>query len=122
MLLALKKQMVPTDFAAKQDIRNRYAKLKKYLKRKNLEVWIRDWEEVIHRVKALKIPEITDTTAIMDFLYTVREESPIFVSYWIPRVEEEQVKGKEALTFSHLLQCFRQHIRNQAEFLCSVVT
>ena len=40
MLVELKKQLAPTDYAQKLDLANKYNKLKKFSKRENLENWL----------------------------------------------------------------------------------
>jgi hypothetical protein len=42
MLVALKKRLAPTDYARKLELACKYNKLKKFLKKEDIEKWLKD--------------------------------------------------------------------------------
>jgi hypothetical protein len=42
MLVALKKQLAPTNYARKLDLTHKYNKLKTFTKREDVEKWLKD--------------------------------------------------------------------------------
>ena len=42
MLVALKKRLAPTDYIRKLDLVYKYNKLKKFLKKEDIEKWLKD--------------------------------------------------------------------------------
>src|ERR1700722_16832733 len=71
MLVALKKQLAPTDYARKLELAQKYNKLKTYLKREDLEKWLKDWEITFTNGKKLKIPEVANKWPLFNFTYAI---------------------------------------------------
>ena len=71
MLVALKKRLAPTDYARKLELAQKYNKLKTYLKREDVEKWLKDWEITFTNGKKLKIPEVADERPLFDFTHAI---------------------------------------------------
>ena len=82
MLVALKKQVIPTDHARKLELRNQYKKLQKLLKSQNIDTWLQQWEITFTDCENLSMLEVADDQAVFDFLQVVYTISPEFSNVW----------------------------------------
>jgi hypothetical protein len=71
MLVALKKRLAPTDYIRKLDLARKYNKLKKFLKKEDIEKWLKDWETTYIDGKKLNIPEVADEWPLFDFTHAI---------------------------------------------------
>lgn len=71
MLVALKKQLAPTDYTRKLELVYKYNKLKTFLKKEDVEKQLKDQEVTYIDRKELDILKVVDNRPLFDFIYTI---------------------------------------------------
>jgi len=111
MLLALKKQLSPTDYAKKLDVVRKYNKLKTYNKRENVENWLKDWETTYTDGKKLQIPDVSDERSLIDFTTAIASIDSGYASTQDYFLTQRIKKNENLPELYELVEDFRNHLR-----------
>src|SRR5271167_4505956 len=111
MLVALKKQLSPTDYTKKLEVVYKYNKLKTYTKRENVENWLKDWETTYTDGKKLKILDVSDERSLIDFTTAIAAIDSVYASTQDYFLTQKIKKKEELLEFYELVEDFRNHLR-----------
>ena len=94
LILALKQQIVSTDWTWKIKLQNWYWKLLKTLKIQNLDNYLWKWERTYTDCKKLNFLNVDDNHSLFNFLNVISEIISEFSEYWLHEIQKKQDKRK----------------------------
>ena len=106
MLVALKKQLAPTNYARKLELAQKYNKLKTYSKREDVKKWLKDWEITFTNGKKLKIPEVADEQPLFDFTHAISAIDSRYASTQEYFINQKAKNGETLLELYNLVKDF----------------
>ena len=95
MLKKLKLCLAPSDAARQAELSTQYQKLKRSPLSQNLATWLQNWERVYAEGDELKIPDVSENRAVLDFLNAIENIALSFHAGWSNTIECADLLGKK---------------------------